>query len=383
MNRFARRGISYLLTSLILFWWLGPSPISGAQGDPSRGTVEIEVEDHPTCPSCKIEIRKLVLLDASADPISPLTRSSVIRDLEGSFWVEPSFPPGSIIHYGPDGKFVRAFGNEGKSPGEYSTYLLKTLQLDGRGNLLVFDPGNERVTTLSPHGELLGTGEIPAASKYLKLENGILVFSGGWSSWETRQTAGEPLHSISTRGQLRSFGNPDHQPVIRGSREWVRNLSGAPDGNFWATHVSRYVAELWTPEGQLLRRISGSPDWFPPDQREGKFGEDPPVPIFRNVVQREDGLLLCLMYVPDPGWRSAPERDEHGHLSLNSASSINGYWDTVIQLVNPNSGRLLAEERVDPHLRGFADPGHLFSFTGDDRDHVFIQIWSLKTSSYP
>lgn len=369
-----------LLTLGLLLFYFGAPSVASAQKRSSDPSPEIQIENHPSCDSCRIQLQSVLLLGSPSDSVSPTIRSSVVRTREGEYWVEPSFDPGQMLVYGPRGEHIRSVGRLGEGPGEFSGYPQKTIQEDPDGKLLVFDPGNARMTTLSPDGQVRATRPIPPASSYLAVKGGAVVFSGGVSSWQDRQTAGEPLHTVKENGERASFGNPENLPVVRGAGEWVRNISPGPDGQFWATHVFRYTMELWTLDGHLVRTVTGSPDWFPPDGERGKIGRDPPVPMLGQTLQTENGYLISLCYVPDRDWRTGPERDESGHLSLRTATSINAYWDTVIQVLDPVSGRLLASTRVDPHLRGFADPDHLFSFVEDDLGNVFVEVWRVEVT---
>ncbi|MEZ4648542.1 MAG: 6-bladed beta-propeller [Candidatus Eisenbacteria bacterium] len=78
--------------------------------------------------------------------------------------------------FGPDGRFFRSFGSEGKGPGEFN--LPAHLSVNAKGEAAVHDIGNQRVSIFRADGSLLRDQLITGAVNDIELtDDGYLVCS--------------------------------------------------------------------------------------------------------------------------------------------------------------------------------------------------------------
>ena len=72
---------------------------------------------------------------------------------EGDVFVSDGYGNNRIVHFGPDGRFVKAWGKLGTAPGEFS--LPHAIALDSRGRLYVADRNNVRIQIFNQDGRFL------------------------------------------------------------------------------------------------------------------------------------------------------------------------------------------------------------------------------------
>lgn len=147
-----------------------------------------------------------------------------------------------------------------------------------------------------------------------------------------------------------------------------RELAPADNGRFWAAHPNRYWIEEWELEG-IRRRIVRDAAWFP--SHPGGFGfspDEPPKPMLVDLQVDSRGRLWVLATVADQNWRTAlvglPD-EAHGGEVRYVPEDINDYLDTVVEVIDPDSGQLLLSSRFDAFLR-FSGPKHVYSVGGPE-----------------
>jgi hypothetical protein len=157
-----------------------------------------------------------------------------------------------------------------------------------------------------------------------------------------------------------------------------RRLGVAADGLVAVSHWARYVVELWTVDGQHRSTLVRNPDWF---VRDGS--DDPGAPQARQEAPRIDaeGRLWTVSHVADPEWRQSIStvRDIRGGLAPGVAEGdLDDYVDSVVEVIDPDSGELIASIRVDPHLTFVSNSGYAASYREDDVGNPSIEVWRLE-----
>ncbi len=130
-------------------------------------------------------------------------------------------------------------------------------------------------------------------------------------------------------------------------------------------------------------------EWFPNHQRgpTSDLSATPP-PLLLAVSQDAQGLLWSLIAVADPNWKSALEYQKHpDEKPLKKGEpapkrlvvgDLHKYYDTLIEVIDPARGVVVARGKADMLLQGFADTTHAISYR-DDRDGVpYIDVWQLR-----
>ena len=152
----------------------------------------------------------------------------------------------------------------------------------------------------------------------------------------------------------------------------ARQIAAAPEGRVWAAYWNRYEIELWDTAGHRLRRLARDAEWYEPYRsdefmatnrrhllRERERG-DPrapglPLPPFMAALQQDDrGRLWVLVWVPPLS--GGPEGGRH----------------TMVEILDPGAGRLVASARLPMQVSGFVGPGLVT--VGETRESDGVEV---------
>ena len=179
-----------------------------------------------------------------------------------------------IRMYGPDGKFIRAFGRRGQGPGEFTS--IDRLWFAG-DTLVVTSLGARRATLFSPAGEMLATWD-------LRLADGgraelLARRPNGWLAWvrpRSREMSLAPATIFQDSMQLRMYDPVTKVPAASVFRRQAGPRRGAQaelypggplfepqpvtaigvDGTQFHTPAGQYAIDVFDPSGRHVRRIS-------------------------------------------------------------------------------------------------------------------------------
>lgn len=332
-----------------------------------------------SCRQCRIEIARAIALgDEDGPGTLDHSSSAVVRDSRGNFILRGSYSTNLKV-FDRSGRFVRTIGRDGGGPGEFKGvgdfYVL-------RGDTLaVFDWGTARYSLFSPDHEYLSAGPLPLSPEpgVIALETGEFVFN--YAIFSDNET-GQPLHRVGRDGKLaRSFGagtgkfRPD-VPYF-----FSRAISPSRGSLLWSALLTNYQIDLIDARsGTTMRSLRRDVDWFPPGMApipRGQAGSIEPKPLIFDVVEDSTGLLWVLIGVSDPDWRSAVRPGGDGdHVQV---IDDHGYRDTVIEVLDPENGIVLATARIDERVTQFVGPGLVGAVLEDTPDGVPIfQTWTVR-----
>ena len=141
---------------------------------------------------------------------------------------------------------------------------------------------------------------------------------------------------------------------------WVVNFFRAPvaldgQGRVWTTRAGEYAFEAWDPgrAAEPVTRLAGEPDWFDPGPPQPGAPVSAPAPSIVISLRVDRGLLWVGTWVADEDW-------EAGAGAAPSPLELDRLLDTVLDVVDTASGRLIARSRRDEALRGTGDDLLLF-----------------------
>jgi hypothetical protein len=339
------------------------------------------VRGPPTCSQCQIRLDHSVTLDGnrSSQVGEPLTmaRMSDGRILLNTMAGEPS-----IAVFDSTGAFMRRIGRRGGGPGEFQT--IGRFKITGRDTLRIFDISAQRMTVLTSTFALVQTlpVDIITTGDVEVLADGRIVAAQNISN---AAAAGLPLHVIGKDGKIeRSFGaeNPEHR------REDAHLLwrSIAPAGNdgVWAAHPTKYVFELWAFSGQKIRELERNVSWFRP--HNGSNGDNPnapPNPLIMDLRMDSTGKLWVIAHVADENWTSGLGNVRGLYdRQVRGVADANKYWDSIIEVIDPVAGTLVASQRFDQLLRWIDESAYARAYREDATGAPFIDVFrvSLTTS---
>jgi len=330
----------------------------------------IEIRDPPTCDFCTITMELELAIGGSEAPgVGPIF--NLARDTRGRWLVNSSVTRGEVGVYGANGDYLRTVGRFGQGPGEFRA--LRQIIPFG-DSISMFDLGNTRETVFDEVFQVIRTNPLPYSFfSVLFLDDSTRVFN---FSSHTPEKVGHPLHIVDVNGEIsRSFGYEGgvYRRDFAISTWRVLNKSG--QGAFWAGRFNEYVIEKWTQRGEKVVQIERLPSWFKPYQTEEPLSlSKAPNPFMMGVWEDPEGLLWTAVIVPDPKWRDALSRSPGGELRVGSH---HGFLDTIVEVMDPTSGNLIASQRFDLFFEHFTPEGLLTSYREADNGLPFIDIWRV------
>ena len=366
------RSISLAGTALVAAMAAGPFA--------SRQPRTIVVPDTPSCPRCSLELTRIVTIGQSGDSISPDLYATVARSSANRYFVAPIDVPGAIGVYDQRGRLTGIIGRSGQGPGEFRE--ISVLKMDRADSLYVYDPANSRVTVYTPELRVARIVRVPFTGvvDFAPLPKGEIVVS---AANRTADMAGISFHILSPDGaRIRSFGTSTAPIGPRDALE-RRRIFASNRGELIATAENRYDREQWSVTGANTLVVQRRPEWFPPRRTGATVNilAERPVPIVTGAWEAPNGLMWARIDVAardwKPMWRPGePER------SISTADHTR-LIDTILEVIDPQTGRIVASQRIDVPLKRFFGDGFTFSHREDSLGYRSIDVWALRVAGWP
>jgi hypothetical protein len=144
--------------------------------------------------------------------------------------------------------------------------------------------------------------------------------------------------------------------------------------------MNEYVVEEWRLDGTLVRRLERDPVWFDAWlQRRGVSASEPPQPLLRGVHQDDRGRLVVLATVAAENWREGLERedDQRGERSVR-VRNPELLYDSWLDVIDAETGRLIASQRLPQYLVGFTNRGDLVGYRTGAADIPYVDLWGVS-----
>ena len=156
-----------------------------------------------------------------------------------------------------------------------------------------------------------------------------------------------------------------------------RQLAAGGGGRVWAAYQNRYEVELWDTAGRRLRRLARDAEWFD-IYRSDEFSARNRRHLLRER-ERGNRLAPSLQYPPRV---TALEQDGRGRLwTLVSVApeKPEDRRNTIVEVIDPAAGRIVASRRFPMAVAGFAAPGLVTVRERREEDDVeIVKIFRLK-----
>ncbi|CAN5855410.1 hypothetical protein BH23GEM9_BH23GEM9_18590 [soil metagenome] len=344
---------------------------------PSAAQVVRAVPEAPSCRGCRIELEPVITL-TDTEPhwfgrMFSATSDSRGR-LHGSDW---GVDPGVVHVLGADGAWLASYGRQGRGPGEG---IGVTAPFFGPGDTaFVYDLRLSRFTIWSPRFELVRSFRVSG-----QVIDAVVQRAEAMTlSARLAEAPGLPLHVIDTRDGsiIRSFGprQPPDAPPQRASR---RLAASRMSGSFWAARLTEYVIERWDTSGRLLLQLKRTVSWFPPNVEPR--GDGPPSPAITAIWEDERGPIWVMIVVADQNWQRNHDRlrrMQTGPEVLIQPADQHGLGDTVLEVIDPATGALLASRRLDPAFFSRAG-GLLFRYTEGVHGTPSYELFRPRLTGY-
>lgn len=328
------------------------------------------------CAACDLELVHVATLGTTTDPISPSHfQIGASRDSRGRYYVAPMADLAVVGVYDSSGKFLRTVGRSGAGPGEYG-FIMRAEVLKG-DSLLVLDVANSRITLLSP--EYAPIRSIPMHGRYIRAfrisRDEFLVYGDVRSA----AAAGFPLHIVANDGRVvRSFGSLKPEVSRDRPQAHLRHVAIGSDGDPWTLRYDRYELEKWQLSGSLAHAISRNASWFPPwDYSQTVSHASPPKAVSVDLWSDEAGMLWSMIRVPSARWTPYPRKPGVREPPMAPLGYFDESTDTIIEVLDPKSGRLLVSKRYEQYFFGQAN-GQLFSLRETADGDLRVEVWDIS-----
>ena len=352
----------------------------------AQNVVERHVDgSRPSCATCTIELEKVASAGVVSDPDLPGFYSAVTIDNQGRILVA-NRSGSAILLYDSAGRFLKTVGRAGTGPGEFNG--IARLQVSSDDSLMVVE--RLRVSVFSPSLEFVRRAPLVSGhSSLLIFANGQMVIAARLS---TPQAAGYPLHfSDSAGGATKPFGTANPELRAECVDCLLRMLTEGRDGNvFWSAHANKYEIEKWSLSLQLRERIIvDRVSWFEPWDTS-RAGTTPrrvrPRTQPTGMYEDPSGRLWMVATAPVTRWTADTTPRVSLPPSRGAVRAPSGLppdpesikrLATIIEVLEPSSGRLLATRRFDGRNLRLASRNYAYEITENQDGVAVVEVFRM------
>jgi hypothetical protein len=274
------------------------------------------------------------------------TRYPAITRLPDGRWVVFEATIGGTIRlYNADGSFQRAIEANGEGPGEYRG--LSRVLPSGTDGYVLYDLTGARLSHVDDDFSFRSSTSFVQAIRIEPLSDGSFVVN---ATLPRSAAQGHVVSIVDSTGAVRvSFGGSG-RPIDLRKGPYVRHrlIAVGPNDDIWTGYREKYELEEYNTNGRLLSNLSRVADWFVPHTNPSPprdENSDPPNPRLRELTVDSDGRVWAVVWVADPDWRGGISNDP---LVRNDNDRI---YDTILEMIDPKGGRVLARTRSEYSLR--------------------------------
>ena len=303
--------------------------------------------------ACAVQLREVLRLGAPGDPGTIGSRPEITRTPAGEYVVASVENRGQLLVFDSRGAFLEAFGGSGDGPGEYR--VPGRMRPVSEGGLRILDLVNRRITQVSGDGGPVHTSDVRSLHglDFVTLDAGERHAVSGFGQIDDVLSA--TTHVIDRDGvRLMSLGAA---PVA----SWVVNFFRAPIA------VDGTGKDLDGPGPANTRSSPGIRDRTTGRSHglwENPTGSTPgPPQPGAPVTAPAPSIVISLRFDRDLLWVGTWVADEDREVGAGASPSpleLDRVLDTVLDVIDPASGRIIARSRRDEALRGTGDDALLF-----------------------
>ena len=326
-------------------WCIAVAALAAGQLDPVFG--QTIIRGSPQCGKCKLHLNRVTEIGGLDTEISETLL--VARDSKGRVYVSNEGRATEIRVFSPGGKLLAQVGKPGSGPGEFR--FIRGLRIGVADSLHVYDAGQSRITVFDP---LLRLIRVVPTQQFVNSPNGWWVTQQGSyvanASIRSRSQSGIPMHLVDAEGRLqKSFGS--EAGVFRSDfgHAWMRRAAVVQDG-IWGLHLNEYLLEKWDRAGTRKAHIRREARWFEPWWTYPD-AELPSPPMSIGLHADSLGRLWTVTLVASANQKKYREvkPGERGSRYATYKDQDRAF-DSMIEILDPVVGRLIASGRVAPKL---------------------------------
>ena len=321
----------------------------------------VTIPSAPTCPKCVVQLSTVARVGGADDPASAGLMPEVVRTGRGQFLVSSSTFLGEVFVYDPNGKFIRSIGRRGGGPGEFNAP--PRLTVDAMDTVRAIESGT-RYHVIAPDLAIKRTTPLVMSVSAAVAEADGKLFAVTPSSSGPNATT---LGVFDRAGQrVQAFGR---LPSGVDAEMRFRRLAIGPNGSRWGINTAAYVIERWQPDGSSAQKLIAERDWLKKSNEPAGDARlrKPPARLVGLLVDARERLFVFAI-VADANWKP---------VGANPAAEPNQVFDTLVEVIDPRTGTLIARTRLDQFLvpmHGTLAYSTFEDETGDRR----IQVWNVS-----
>jgi hypothetical protein len=321
----------------------------------------IHIDDAKGCAGCTVRMRKMTVLSGEDETGLPRHPQTIVRDSRGRVFT--GYGDASVLPrvFGPDGKLIQTFLRKGSGPNELEfvdgMLLLggDSLMLMNRKNMYIFDPELQVARTL-PAPNRFSSGTSISGGRSVLMRGGNM------------QTLTERIAIVDNMGA--DISEMDIKVSAKGADSYTRMAAGQED-SFWWLMSAEYDVQRWGTNGKRLLTIQRNAPWWSDGtglQRNKPMGVRAPVSI-TDVREDGQGHLWIIAAVP------------RRTLAVSDTAGLQGdpppyvLYDTMIEILDSRTGKLLVSERVAGYFSHLLGANHLSKLVDDADGHPLVEIW--------
>ena len=306
----------------------------------------ILVPDAPSCAEC-LELELVLSFGSVDDEGALMTRNPVITRIPDDSWVVFESPVGGLTRiYDPDGTYRRSVDADGEGPGEYRG--LSRLLPGCTDGFTLYDVTSARLSRVDSDFSFLSSAPFLSALRIEALSGGAFVVNALLPSSAAQ---GHVVNVVDSVGNvLASFGGSGGPIDFRVFHARHRVIAVDEEDRIWTGYPEKFELQKFGRTGRPILRISRIAEWFTPHSNilpPKDINSDPPNPLLHDLTVDPGGIVWVVVWVADPDWREAvsPEFDPR------TTTFNDQVYDSVLEAIDPVSGRVLARVRTDHLLR--------------------------------
>lgn len=282
------------------------------------------------CAACELVLEEGPALDSRLGAIMATTTPVVAR-VGPNFAISYAFSAPQVTLYDSIGALLQVYERTGQGPGELDRTIHAliggdTLRIVNQARLIAMDENLQHIRSGILRASLNATSD--------RLRDGRFVSNAAM------RTGGDSVYRLSIL-------SPDGEVAVRlhrapvGAYRTYPVIGAAHDGGFYTIETDGQVILKWSAEGIVTDSLPLTRPWFVP--RTVKDDADPnsrntPRATNARILEATPSRIVLLTIVPDPAY-------DPRHGLRAGLQDMSRKFDTIIQLIDAESGKILSEIR--------------------------------------